>query len=101
MDGRLIADKLLRAGVPAGPVLAVDEALAAPHTAARDMVTELDGYRGVATPIKLSRTPGGTRARPPRFSEHGEDVLAGHGFSREEIAALKERGVLRASRRQA
>eukprot|EP01035_Chromulina_nebulosa_P013291 gene13291-17658_t len=33
--------------MPAGPVLAIDESMAAGHTAARQMVTELDGYRGL------------------------------------------------------
>ena len=78
----------------------VDEALAAPHTAYREMVTEMDGYRGLGTPIKLSRTPGGTRAAPPRFAEHTEAVLARHGFSEAEIAALREDGTLVGARRR-
>ena len=53
-DGNELALKLIRDGVPAGPVLPVDEATAAPHTAHREMVTELDWYRGIGTPIKLS-----------------------------------------------
>ena len=101
MDGQEIADRLLRNGVPAGPVLAVDEALAAPHTAVRGMVTELDGYLGLGTPIKLSRTPGGTRRRPPRFGGDGEAVLAAHGYTQDEIAALKAGGVMFTRRRRA
>ncbi|HEY0420287.1 MAG TPA: CoA transferase, partial [Acetobacteraceae bacterium] len=61
-DGHALCQRLLRMGLPAGPVLAVDESMAAAHTETRAMVTELDGYRGLGTPIKLSRTPGGTRA---------------------------------------
>jgi len=99
-DGYALADRLLRSGVPAGPVLAVDEALAAPHTAARRMVTERDGYRGLANPVKLSRTPGATRRPPPRFAEHGDEVLAEHGFTEAEIAALKQAGVLCSARRK-
>lgn len=98
-DGHDLADRLLRGGVPAGPVLHVDEAMAAPHTAHREMVTELGAYRGLGTPIKMSRTPGGTRAAPPRFNEHGEDVLAAHGFSAEEIEGLKAAGVVVERRR--
>ena len=99
-DGHDLTRRMLRAGLPAGPVRHVDEAMAAPHTAHREMVTELDGYRGLGTPIKLSRTPGGTRAPPPRFAEHTEAVLARHGFSAEEIAALREGGVLVEARRK-
>ena len=57
------ADRLIRSGVPAGPVLPVDEATAAPHTAHREMVTELDWYKGLGTPIKLS--PHAGRHAPP------------------------------------
>jgi crotonobetainyl-CoA:carnitine CoA-transferase CaiB-like acyl-CoA transferase len=99
LDGYAIADQLIRGGVPAGPVLPVDEAMSAPHTMHRQMVTELDGYRGLGTPIKLSRTPGGTRAVPPRFGEHGEAVLARHGYGEDDIAALRESGVLLERRR--
>jgi formyl-CoA transferase len=98
-DGHALTDRLLRSGVPAGPVLHVDEAMAAPHTAHRGMVTELGWYRGLGTPIKMSRTPGGTRAAPPRFNEHGGDILSRHGFTPEEIELLKTQGVVVESRR--
>ncbi len=99
-DGHAVAARLLDAGLPAGPVLAVDEAMAAPHTRARAMVTELGTYRALGTPIKLSRTPGGTRTRPPRFAEHSAAVLARHGYKAEEIAQLREAGVLPQARRK-
>ena len=56
-------------------------------------------YRGHGTPIKLSRTPGGTRSAPPRLNEHGEAVLRSRGFSDAEIAALVREGVLVQKRR--
>jgi formyl-CoA transferase len=98
-DGNELADRLIRNGVPAGPVLPVDEATAAPHTAHREMVTELDWYKGLGTPIKLSRTPGGTRRPPPRFGQDGAAVLARHGYSKAEIAALQRDDVLHSKRR--
>jgi hypothetical protein len=78
----------------AGPVLNIDEAMAADHTAHRKMVTELGAYRGLGTPIKFSRTPGGTRGAPPHFNEHGEAVLRELGFSDSQIVALAHEGVL-------
>ncbi len=98
-DGHEVALRLIRGGVPAGPVLWVDEATAAPHTAHREMVAELGEYKGLGTPIKLSRTPGGTRAAPPRFGEHGAAILAAHGYTAEEIARLQESGVVLTKRR--
>ena len=99
LDGHEVALRLIRGGVPAGPVLWTDEATGAPHTAHREMVTELGEYRGLGTPIKLSRTPGGTRAAPPRFGEHGADILARHGYGAEEIARLRDDGVVLTRRR--
>jgi crotonobetainyl-CoA:carnitine CoA-transferase CaiB-like acyl-CoA transferase len=98
-DGHDLCDRLIRGGVPAGPVLHVDEVLTSEHAAARSMVTELDGYRGLGTPIKLSRTPGGTRRTPPKFAEHGDEVLAQHGYSDDEIARLKGDAVIHTKRR--
>ncbi len=98
-DGHALADRLIRNGVPAGPVLWADEATSAPHTVHREMVTELDWYKGLGTPIKFSRTPGGTRATPPKFGEHGAAVLAKHGYTAEEIAAFEKSGVLLTKRR--
>ena len=99
-DGHAFCLDLLRQGLPAGPVLPIDVSMAAEHTAAREMVTELDGYRGLGTPIKLSRTPGGTRRKPPRYGEHGEEVLREHGFTADDIAKLKSGGVLYTTRRK-
>ena len=63
------------------------------------MVTEIDGFRGLGTPIKLSRTPGGSRRRPPRYGQHSAEVLAERGFSEAEIAGLLASGVVLTKRR--
>src|SRR5262249_2814175 len=71
VDGVALADRLLKAGVPCGPVLTVPEAAAHPQTAHREMIVEFDGYRGVASPIKLSRNPASYRLTPPKFKGTG------------------------------
>ena len=49
------------------PVLSVSAALKHPHTAHREMVVKIgDSYEGVASPIKLSRTPASYRMPPPK-----------------------------------
>jgi len=99
-DGYALAERLIRAGLPVGPVLGVDEATAAAQTAERGMVTTLGAYRGLGTPIKLSRTPGGTRRAPPGFGEHTDEVLAEHGFEEAEIEVLCEQGAALKARRK-
>ncbi|MGH7118226.1 MAG: CaiB/BaiF CoA transferase family protein [Acetobacteraceae bacterium] len=99
-DGYALAERLIRAGLPVGPVLGVDEATTAPHSAERGMVTRLGTYVGLGTPIKFSRTPGGTHRPPPRFGEHTTEVLAEHGFEAAEIAALRAEGAVPEARRK-
>jgi crotonobetainyl-CoA:carnitine CoA-transferase CaiB-like acyl-CoA transferase len=66
-DCEALADRLVRAGVPCAPIRDVPAALADPHTKHRGMVVEIgDGYRGVASPIKLSRTPAKYLEPPPQ-----------------------------------
>ena len=69
-DCQTLAPTLVQAGVPCAPIQDVAQALAAPHTAHRGMVVEIpreqgEPYRGVASPIKLSRTPATYRLPPP------------------------------------
>ncbi len=98
-DGNELALRLIRNGVPAGPVLPIDESTAAPHTAHREMVTELDWYKGIGTPIKFSRTQGGTRRPPPKFAQDGNEILGQLGYTADEIAALEQSGVVHTKRR--
>ena len=61
-----LAAQLVREGVPCAPIQNVAAALADPHTLHRGMVVQIDDYRGVASPIKLSRTPASYRLAPPQ-----------------------------------
>ena len=68
-DGKLLAETLVRAGVPCAPIQSVPEALAHAHTAHREMVVRIgDDYTGVASPIRLGRTPATYRLPPPSFA---------------------------------
>jgi crotonobetainyl-CoA:carnitine CoA-transferase CaiB-like acyl-CoA transferase len=87
------------AGVPAGPVLSIAEALEHPQTLARDMVpavehTTLGRVRSVGLPVKLSATPGSLRRAAPVLGEHTREVLAEHGYTSLEIDALVAAGVV-------
>jgi crotonobetainyl-CoA:carnitine CoA-transferase CaiB-like acyl-CoA transferase len=74
-DGAVLADTLIRRGVPCAPVLSINAALELPHTAHRGMVVSMEGYKGIASPIKLSRTPATYRTPPPKLNEHEAQVF--------------------------
>lgn len=101
VDGHELCERLLRAGLPAGPVVDTEEVMTHPHTLHRGMAAALDWYRGTGIPIKFSRTPGEVRRTPPAFAAHGEEILREHGFSEEEIADLADTGALVETRRSA
>lgn len=93
------SERLMAAGVPAAPVHTVPQALSAPHTAHRGMRIEMpDGYQGVGIPVKLTDTPGAARTAPRPFGADTDGILARHGYSDAEIAAMRASGVLPAER---
>ncbi len=75
-EGAALATRLLHEGVPCGTILAIDAALSQPQAVARGAVVTLGSYSGVASPIKLSRTPATYRSVPPAKGQHTADVLA-------------------------
>lgn len=89
-DGMSLFSKLMAAGVPCAPVLTVDEALKLQHTADREMILEMDGYRGTGIPIKLSRTPGSLRLVPPGIGQHNEEIFARFGIVEQVLATESE-----------
>ena len=91
--------RLNRAGVPAGRVQSVTEALADPQVAAQDMVLRVphEGHGEVAMtgfPIKLSATPLGVRRPTPGLGADGRAALAAAGYASEEIDRLVAKGIV-------
>jgi alpha-methylacyl-CoA racemase len=82
------------------PVLGLEEALASPLFAAREMVVEVEQpgveapVRQLGTPVKLSRTPGGPAGAGPALGEHTDTVLAEAGYDAAAIAALRAAGAV-------
>lgn len=89
---------LMRAGVPAGPVNTIAQALAQPHVAHRDMLIESEGHRAPGIPVKLAQTPGAAGRRPPRFGEHASEILTEAGFDQAAINGLIEAGIVATQR---
>ncbi|MSP67784.1 MAG: CoA transferase [Alphaproteobacteria bacterium] len=93
-DGGAFCEHLLACGVPAGAVQTIPQVAAHPHTRHRRMVVEKEGYRGAGVAVKLSRTPGSVRRRPPRLAEHSREVLREAGYSDAEIDSLARAGAV-------
>jgi len=93
--------KLLdEAGVPAGPINTVDAALAHPQVVARGMVAEVDHpvagpLKVLGSPVKLSEHPASVREAPPTLGQHTDEVLGSLGLNADDIASLREQGVVR------
>jgi formyl-CoA transferase/CoA:oxalate CoA-transferase len=88
------------AGVPAGPVATVPEALEHPQVAAREMVVELEHpvagkLKTLGSPLKLSGNPASIRCPPPTLGQHTDEVLAELGMNAQEIVSLREKGIVR------
>jgi crotonobetainyl-CoA:carnitine CoA-transferase CaiB-like acyl-CoA transferase len=87
------------ADVPAGPVLAVDEALADPQIIHRGVVRNfahpaLGEFPGLAVPMKFEGWDQPEVARPPLLGEHTDEVLRGLGYDEARIATLRESGAI-------
>jgi crotonobetainyl-CoA:carnitine CoA-transferase CaiB-like acyl-CoA transferase len=93
-------DLLLDAGIPAGPINTVEEALNDPHIQSRGMIqqTELSSgemLRYVASPLNLSQTPPQYHTPPPAHGEHTAHILKAHlSLSDDDIHRLRETGVI-------
>ena len=88
------------AGVPATPVNTVAQVMEDPQTAARQMIQRVTHPRlgeipVVGTPIKFSRMEAGPRTAAPLHGQHTDEVLAAFGYSGAEIAALRDKKVVR------
>ncbi|MDR6536262.1 CaiB/BaiF CoA-transferase family protein [Variovorax soli] len=85
-----------QAGVPAGPVYSVPQALEHPQVAERGMVGTFPDAPGVGRDIRLLRTGFKVNGKtpqvdspPPMLGQHSEEILASLGYSASEIEALR------------
>ncbi|MFN4090256.1 MAG: CaiB/BaiF CoA transferase family protein [Alphaproteobacteria bacterium] len=91
--------RMRAAGVPAGSVRAVGEALEAPEIRYRGMVREVEHptvgtISMLASPLKLSGTPTADLQAPPLLGQHTDEVLAAAGYDAAAIVSLRERGIV-------
>jgi crotonobetainyl-CoA:carnitine CoA-transferase CaiB-like acyl-CoA transferase len=87
------------AGVPAGPVHSLGEALTHPQTLARGMVVDLVHPQAGATkalgcPVHFSATPASVERPAPLLGEHTREILRESGYADAQIDAFVASGVV-------
>jgi crotonobetainyl-CoA:carnitine CoA-transferase CaiB-like acyl-CoA transferase len=91
--------RLQEKDVPAAPLNTLDEVFADPQIKAYGFPNEVEHpkmgkVKMVGNAVDLSRTPPGIDRPPPVLGEHTEEMLTSLGYGAEEIAALRDQGVI-------
>jgi crotonobetainyl-CoA:carnitine CoA-transferase CaiB-like acyl-CoA transferase len=91
--------RLDTAGVPAGSINTYPEALADPHTLAREMVVDLvhpgaGPVKALGVPVKLSDTPGAVDRPAPLLGQDNAAILTELGYTDAEQKALAEQRII-------
>jgi formyl-CoA transferase len=91
-------DILNKYDIPCGPILSMKEIAEEPALRATGTIVEVDHptrgkYLTVGNPIKLSDSSTDV-TRSPLLGEHTEEVMAQLGYSKDQIAALREEHVI-------
>ncbi|WP_353234574.1 CoA transferase [Diaphorobacter ruginosibacter] len=87
-----LCEALMKAGVPAGALNSVPQALAHAHSEHRHMVVRRGAYQGVRSPMVMCGTPGEPGRAPPQFAQDSEEILQGLGFDSMQRDRLYETG---------
>jgi formyl-CoA transferase len=82
-------EKLEAAGIPAGPINRVSEALADVQAQHRQMVRTIAGVPMVGSPVRIDTERADADLPPPALGEHTADVLASLGVDPGKIERLR------------
>jgi crotonobetainyl-CoA:carnitine CoA-transferase CaiB-like acyl-CoA transferase len=87
------------ASIPCGPINDIAGAFASDEAAALGMTVEQHHpawgiIRQVGVPFRLSTAPASIRTPPPMLGEHTDEILTDLGYSKADIADLRERRVV-------
>ena len=102
LAGRTAAEwvaRLTEFGVPAGPVLDVEQCFANEQVRTLPVIAEVDhpllGHERLLGPgVNMQRTQPGICSAAPEHGQHTDEILAELGYSAEDIARLRRDGVV-------
>jgi formyl-CoA transferase len=86
--------ELDRAGIPAGPINRLSQALADVQAEHRGMVRSIAGVPQVGSPVRLDGTRADSDLPPPRLGEHTAELLESVGVDAAAVERLKIAGVI-------
>ena len=86
-------ERLEVAGIPAGPINTISQALADVQAQHRQMVRSLAGIPVVGSPVRMDGERADAELPPPALGQHTEEILRTLGLEPRDIERLKSEGV--------
>jgi crotonobetainyl-CoA:carnitine CoA-transferase CaiB-like acyl-CoA transferase len=87
-------EQLDSAGIPAGPINRISQALGDVQAQHRAMVRTIGGVPLVGSPVRIDGARADSDLPPPALGEHTADVLRELGLGADELDRLKQQGVV-------
>ena len=87
-------EKLEAAGIPAGPINTISQALADVQAQHRGMVRTMAGLSVMGSPVRIDGDRADSDLPPPALGEHTNDVLAEYLQDASDIERLRSAGVI-------
>jgi formyl-CoA transferase len=87
-------EQLEAAGIPAGPINRISQALEDVQAQHRQMVRTIAGIPLVGSPVRLDGARADSDLPPPALGEHTDEVLASLGVDVGEAARLRAEGAI-------
>jgi formyl-CoA transferase len=87
-------EQLEQAGIPAGPINRISQALEDVQAQHRGMVRAIAGIPLVGSPVRLDGARADSDLPPPRLGEHTAEVLGALGLEPPEVERLTADGVI-------
>ncbi|MEO6360810.1 MAG: CaiB/BaiF CoA-transferase family protein [Sphingomicrobium sp.] len=87
-------ERLEQAGIPAGPINSVTQALADVQAQHRAMVRTIGGMSLVGSPVRIDGERADAELPPPRLGEHTVELLSELGIGSDELDQLRTNAVI-------
>ena len=86
-------ERLEAAGIPAGPINRISQALEDVQARHRAMVRTIAGVPMVGSPVRIDGERADSDLPPPALGEHTAEILKGLGVSDSEALELQQAGI--------